>query len=158
GRITVVDRSYLNATEYKTNGWDLKLDYRKPTAFGAFDFYALGTIIEHDKRQLSIAAPLLDYAGFPGEGGEGKIKASSTLSWEYRQWTLGWSTTYYGSYGQIYSPGSPNALRSGPSTYFTDAQGGTTVPSQTYHSIFGSYAFDKAAPGLLSNLMLQFGV
>jgi len=158
GRITVVDVSYLNATQFKTNGWDLTIDYRKPTTFGTFDLYALGTVIEHDQRQYTIGGPSLDYVGFPSEGGEGKTKANLTLSWEYRQWTLGWTTISYGNYLQFGSPGGPRALQRGAYTHFTDAQGGFTIPSQTYHAIFGSYGFGKTPVGLLSNLTIQFGI
>jgi len=75
GRITLVNVSFINATEYKTNGWDLKIDYRKPTALGTFDLYTLGTMIQHDKRQYAIGSPSLDYAGYPSEGGEGKVQS-----------------------------------------------------------------------------------
>jgi len=159
GRITVVDVIYLNATQFKTNGWDVKIDYRKPTSFGTFDLYALGTVIAHDERQYTIDGPSLDYAGYPNDAGEGKIKANLAFSWEYRGWTLGWSATYYGSYTQSNAPGSPSYLQYGPNSYYTDAQGGYTIPSQTYHTIFGSYAFGKKSPiSPLSNLTIQFGI
>jgi hypothetical protein len=158
GRITVVDVSYLNATQFKTNGWDLTIGYRKPTTFGTFDLNALGTVIEHDRRQYTIGGPSLDYVGFPGENGEGKTKANLTLSWEYRQWTLGWTTIYYGNYTQYNAPGSPSYLQYGPNTYFTDAQGGYTIPSQVYHTLFGSYGFGKSPVSLLSDLTIQFGI
>jgi hypothetical protein len=159
GLITLVDASYLNAIEYKTNGWDLTIDYRKPTDFGTFDLHAVGTVIEHDQRQYTTGGPFPEYVGFPGEGGEGKTKANATLSWEYRQWTLGWTTTYFGSYLQAYgSPGSPYALQNGPYTGITDAQGGFTIPSQMYHAIFGSYGFGKTPVRLLSNVTIQFGI
>jgi outer membrane receptor protein involved in Fe transport len=158
GRITVVDVSPVNATEFQTSGWDLTIDYRKPTSFGTFDLHALGTVIEHDRRQYTVGGASLDYVGFPSEAGEGKTKANLSLSWEHWHWTLGWTTTYYGSYLQTGSPGSPSALQSGPATVFTDAQGGYTIPSQTYHAIFGSYGFGKTRAGLLSSLTIQFGI
>ena len=165
GLITIVNVSFLNATEYKTNGWDMTINYRRPTAFGTFDFYALGTVIEHDQRQYTIGGPFLDYAGYPADGGEGKIKANATLSWEYRGLKLGWTTTYFGNYRQYYSPGSPNYLQFGPFTNIINAQGSYTIPSQTYHEIFASYTFNKAAGeasglmhGILSNLTVQVGI
>ena len=166
GRVTVVDLSPLNATEYKTDGWDLTLDYRKPTTLGTLDLHAVGTVIEHDQRQYTIGGPFLDYVGYPSEQGEGKTKANATLSWEYRQWTVGWTTTYYGSYLQYNSPGGPYFIQFGPNPRFTDAQGGYTLPSQMYHDLFASYVFDKTTAGqksgiahnLLSNLTVQLGI
>src|SRR5262249_12411431 len=72
--------------------------------------------------------------------------------------TLGWTTIYYANYRQAYSPGSPTALQYGPYSGITNAQGGYTIPSQIYHSIFGSYSFVKTPAGFLSNLAIQFGV
>jgi iron complex outermembrane receptor protein len=158
GRITVVNLSPVNATQYKTDGWDLTLSYRKPTSYGTFDFRAVGTRIVNDLRQYAIGSPALEYAGFPGDGGETKTKANASLNWEYRRWTLGWTTTYFGSYSQIFSPGSPSAFQYGASTAYTSAQGGNTIHSQTYHSIFGSYNLAKAPVRALSNITVQFGI
>ena len=168
GLITVVNVSYLNAEEYRTSGWDLTMDYRKSTDFGTFNLHGLGTLVEHDQRQYTIGGRFADYVGFPGEGGEARIKANATFSWEYRRWTLGWTTTYFGSYLQVYgSPGSPYAIQSGqPYTFYTDAQGGYKIPSQVYHDIFVSYVFDKTAHAsestlagkALSGLAIQFRV
>jgi len=117
-----------------------------------------------DQRQYTIGGPFLDYVGYPSEQGEGKTKANATLSWEYRQWTVGWTTTYYGAYYQLGAPGDP-AFFTAFSKYPL-AQGGNTIPSQTYHQLFASYVFDKAAAGrnsglahnLLSNLTVQLGI
>jgi len=160
GRISVVDISYVNAEEYKSSGWDLTLDYRKPTTIGTFDLHAVGTVIAHDERQYTIGGPFLDYVGYPSEGGEGKIKANATLTWDYRQWTVGWAATYFGNYKQFASPGSPYDIQYYQGTYttYTDAQGGYAVPSQTYHDVFGSYSFGKTSVGLLSDLKFQFGI
>jgi iron complex outermembrane receptor protein len=165
GRITIVDDSPVNATEYKTSGWDLTLDYRKPTAVGTFDLHALTTMIQHDQRQYTIGGPFLNYLGYPADGGEAKSKASLTLSWEYRQWSLGWTTTYVGSYQQLGSPGDPVELQfPGSNAYVVAAQGAFTIPSQTYHSIFGSYASgsvpmkSRLASDALSNVTIQFGI
>jgi iron complex outermembrane receptor protein len=167
GLITVVNISPLNATQYKTNGWDLTLDYRKPTPVGTFNLHALGTVIEQDLRQLGIGQQALNYVGYPADGGEAKVKANMRLSWEYKRWTLAWTTTYVGSYFQTGSPNSPIFLEfPGTNSNVAAAQGGFTIPSQIYHEVFGSYAFGKTSLGqtsgvarhLLSNLTLQFGI
>jgi iron complex outermembrane receptor protein len=170
GLITTVDLSYLNAEQYQTDGWDLALDYRKPTVIGIFDLHAVGTVIEHDRRQYTIGGAFLDYVGYPSEGGEAKAKANTSLTWEYRHWTLAWTTIYYGSYRQGYGPGSPDAFQSGANFLYVDAQGGNTIPSQTYHNLVGSYSFDSPLSGrgqgdassftsrALSGLTIQFGI
>jgi hypothetical protein len=145
----------LNATQYQTQGWDLKIDYRKPTAFGTFGVHAAGTKIVHDLRQYSIDSPFLEYAGYPADGGEAKIKANTTLTWEFRRWTLGWSSTYTSSYYQYWTPGSPLAIQFGPNPIYGEAQGGLTIPSQVYHSFFGTYNIPEKSVGLFSNMTVN---
>lgn len=159
GRVTVLDLSDVNATLYSTAGWDVKIDYQKSTPIGTFELYALGTRIDRDLRQSTIGAPENDFVDFPADGGEGKLKANGTLSWENRGWRLGWSTTYYSSYRQSGAPGDPF----GVNTTFTDAQGGFTIPSQIYHDLFGSYTFggaqgNGAVRNVLADLTIQFGI
>jgi outer membrane receptor protein involved in Fe transport len=166
GRITVLNDAYVNATQYKTNGWDLTIDYRKPTSVGTFDLHALGTFIEHDLRQYDVGGPTLEYVGYPSEGGEAKARANITLGWEYRQWTLAWTTTYVGSYLQTGTPASPIYTQFGENGNIAAAQGDPRIPSQVYHEIVGSYVFAKTTPGqgsslprnLISNLTVQFGI
>jgi iron complex outermembrane receptor protein len=163
GRITVVNDSYVNAEMYKTNGWDLSLDYRKSTAYGTFGLHAVGTVIEHDLRQYTVGGPLADYVGFPSEGGEAKTKANGSLTWTYRHWMLGWTTTFFGSYEQAGAPGSAPVLFYS-NTYYTDAQGGYTIPSQVYHDVFATYTLKEVSTGssvanhLLSDMTVQFGI
>ena len=159
GLVTFVDDSPVNAIEYKTSGWDLKLDYRKSTTFGIIGAHAAGTLIAHDLRQYGIDSPFLEYAGFTNDGGEVKLKANATLSWEYRHLSLAWTTTYYAKYEQSYAPGGPSYAQFGPNPFYTDAQGGYTIPSQMYHDIYASYVVEQGrSDTLLSNLTIQFGI
>jgi len=164
GLVTMVDTSFVNATEYKTSGWDLKLDYLKPTALGTVGVHTAATVSKYDQRQYSIASPFLEYAGYPNDGGEAKVKGNATLSWEHRGWTAAWTTTYYSSYWQEFAPGSPLYIQFGPSPTVTGAQGSYSIPSQVYHDIFVSYVFGQGPTGrsfvdaVLSNLRLQFGI
>lgn len=167
GLIKIVDTSYLNATEYRTSGWDLKLDYSKDTRLGALRFHAAGTYIKYDQRQYGLESPFLEYAGFPNDGGEAKLKGNATLSWNYRHWTAAWSSTYYSSYRQIFSPGSPSFIQVGGAYSATaDAQGSNSIPSQMYHDVFLSYGtgprYDsgrsKPVDSVMSNLTIEIGV
>ena len=158
GLITTINQSYVNAEQYKTDGFDLTLGYHRETSLGTFDFTAYGTYIAHDQRQYTVGGALVDYAGYPAEGGEAKLKGNATLSWEYRGWNLGWTTTYLSSYYQELSPGSPGTIQYGTFTLFTAPQGGNSIPSQTYHSIFGGYTFAQSWGQPLAGLTLQFGI
>jgi len=169
-RITLIDETLINGYEYRTNGVDLSVGYRRDTPAGTFDFNATGTCILHERRQTVADGPFVEYAGYVNEGGPAKRKANATLSWRRGNVTLGWSTTYYGSYYQYGVAGGPNSRINGyVSTYYTGAQGSDTIPSQVYHDVFASYAFpnrvraaDAPAQRLgarfLSGLTLQAGV
>jgi len=167
-RITFVDTRILNANKYVTAGWDFSVDYEKPTPVGTFGFYAAGTVTEKDQRQLSLNGPALEFVNFAAEGGATRTKANASLTWEHRQWVLGWTTTYYSSYRQFQTPGSPlSILLGGPNPAYTAAQGGVpAIPSQVYHDFVASYAFDPtSAEGssgwgaqLLSGTKVQLGV
>lgn len=158
GRITVVDIGPVNANEYRTSGWDLKVDYLKSTPYGTWGLHTAATRIDYDLRQSQIDSPFVSYLGYPNDGGVGKIKANGTIDWALRNLSLAWTATYYSSYWQTGAAGSPS-----PSTATVAAQGSSSIPSQMYHDLYGSYSFDKrSAAGwfgeLLSKTTLQFGV
>lgn len=163
GLITFVDATTINAVVYQTSGWDASADYEKATSAGDFSFHVGGTRIDHERRQLAIGDPSIDFVDAPGEGGEGKIKANAALNWNFRNWTLGWASTYFGSYRQFGAPGGPLSQQYGDFfTSVTDAQGGLRVPSQLVHDFYASYVFNDVsagrASGLLTNLTIQLGI
>jgi iron complex outermembrane receptor protein len=174
GRITLIDNTLINANNYSTRGWDLSFDYRRETHLGVFGFYAIGTLISHEYRQLTFGAPTLDYVGWANSGGDPSRKASATFSWSYMRWAVNWTTNWISSYKQVGAPGDPTIYGGRPIdpntnpqlTGYTDAQGGDIVPSQTYHNLFASYSFGEVdSPNgphwrhnMLSNLSLQAGI
>src|ERR1700733_5385248 len=129
GLITEINESLINAPEYKTEGFDLTLDYRKPTPIGLFELRALGTFIDHEYRQIAYGVPMADYAGWTDEGGEAKAKVNGTVTWSYHQWNLGWTTRYYGGYSANQAPGDP--VFACPSC--TRNQGSDRIPGKIYH-------------------------
>jgi len=161
GLITQINDSLLNAVKYRTKGFDLSADYRKPTSLGTFDLRAMATVIEHDKQQTTLDQPFVDFVGWPGSGGVAKTKANATLTWIYRDWTVAWTTRWFDGYHQVGAPGDPSG-----NTYpgFVQAQGSTTIPSQMYHDLFASYTFGKGdGPSiwprrLISDFVIQVGV
>jgi iron complex outermembrane recepter protein len=155
GLVTLINESYINAPEFRTEGYDLSLDWVKPTHIGTWHFRAAATLIRLEDRQLAIGGPAEDYVGWPDEGGETKLKLNGTLTWARRGWTLGWSTRWYASYNVNGTAGDPvlsvtpgfvpclTASVSCPAV----AQGSSTIPSQIYHDLFVSYAFGKSTSG-----------
>jgi iron complex outermembrane recepter protein len=158
GLITQINESYINAPEFRTEGYDLSMDWQKPTSVGNWHFRAAATLIRLEDRQLSIGGPTADYVGWPDEGGETKLKLNGTLTWARNGWTLGWSTRWYASYNVNETAGDPvwsvipgsvpclTAANNCPAA----AQGSTTIPSQIYHDLFVSYAFGKSTSGSLA--------
>ncbi|MBL9214729.1 MAG: TonB-dependent receptor [Opitutaceae bacterium] len=168
GLVTLVDTSLLNLTRYETEGWDLSLDYQRKTAAGILTLRLGGTRIAAERRQDAVDAPLLDYAGYVAEGGPAKIKANATLTWEYRHWTAGWTARYFHSYRQYGAAGGPDSIQffaGAEDPFYIQAQGGDTIPAQTYHDVFLTRTFEQDAerPGrlgarLLDGLRVQVGV
>jgi outer membrane receptor protein involved in Fe transport len=166
GLITLVDTSLVNLFELESEGWDMSLDYHKMTSIGVFGFHALGTIQEHYKQQVSVTLPMLEYVGFPGEGGPAKFKGNIALTWEKGPLELSWATYIFGSYHQIGAPGDAYYYQQGlpPVTTYTLAQGGDTIPAQVTHDVFARYTFGKVSTGkglrdvIASNWIIRAGI
>jgi outer membrane receptor protein involved in Fe transport len=154
GIITLINESLINAPEYKTEGFDYSVDYRKPTIAGAFELRAQLTFIDHEYRQYSVGAPLWDLAGWPDDGGETKTKANATLSWDRSPWQLAWTARYFDGYGVQGAPGDPTGI----STFYTQAQGSYRIPSQIYHDMVATYVIRSPADRKRPTLTLQAGV
>jgi hypothetical protein len=151
GLITLINESDINAPEFRTEGYDLSLDWVKPTSVGNWHFRGAATWIRLEDRQLSIGGPTADYVGWPDEGGETKLKLNGTLTWARNGWTLGWSTRWYAGYNVNDTAGDPvfsvvpgfMPCLAAANNCAAGAQGSTTIPSQIYHDLFVSYAFAK---------------
>lgn len=158
GLVTLIDTSYINATKYETAGWDLSMDYTRTTGLGEWGIRALGTIIVRDQRQYVIGGPSLNYVGFPNDplgSGVGRAKATATVYWRDKGWSIDWTSAYYGSYKVAGVPGSPFASQFGTAPYAINvrAQGGETVASQIFHSLVLSYTFESKHPRSRSGLV-----
>ena len=79
-----------------------------------------------------------------------------------RHWRASWTTTYQSGYNQRGARGDPVYLGNNNAvltTLYTAAQGGDTVPSQTYHNVNLSYSFGpKHERGYLQGLSVQLTV
>ena len=145
GLVTEINESLINATEFKTKGWDLALNYHIPTTIGTFNLRGAATRIDHNLEQFTVDSPSYDYAGAPlSDGGQDKWKANGSVSWANQRWVVNWNTTWYGSYP---AAGSAAELQVGGSINPTllMAQGSDHIPSQIYHDLFVSYGFGQAS-------------
>jgi len=177
GQITRVNAYEFNATEFKTSGWDLSIDYPWETRAGQFALTMQGTYVDHDQRQLTPGTPFLEFAGHPNDAGFGtnpgpvKVKANASLHWSRGLWSAGWTTTYLGHYWQVGAPNSPlaqgcsscggNGVYGVTFAQLVAAQGGPEVASQTYHQIFGAYSFGEKNEGrrnVLSGMRLTWAI
>lgn len=152
GPISLVDYSLINGTKAETDGFDAGASYRwKTQAWGDFSLAAQATKIEHFKLQRQVNAPYVDVVNQIYDGGPLKLRASASLTWDLRDWSVGWMTNYFGSYLQFAGNGGA----------YIQAQGSDHVRSQTYHSLFGSYRFSDGAQrwhGALDGVSVQFGI
>lgn len=135
GPITLVDLKSMNLYKAFNEGYDISVSYRRQTgSYGSFDFTFLTSLPTHYKRKTALNQPYLDYVNYPGSGPLA-FRYNTTLVWDYRQWNLGWTTSYYGK-SKVFGP--PVST----STTSIDAQGSATTPSQMYHDMFVGYRFD----------------
>ncbi len=162
GQIEVVNRSYVNLTRRETEGMDVSFSYGLQTRLGVFNATALATRIFGEERQNSVNTPLLDYVNYVYNGGPIRLKGNTTLTWQRKALTMGWTTRYFGSYMQAGAPGGPNGAGY---TYTTLTQGSLTIPSQVYHDLFMAYDFGADADSrngfvarLLSGSQVQLNV
>jgi iron complex outermembrane recepter protein len=174
GPITLVDTSYINLFRLENEGWDVSASYQRQTPLGLFGFLTSHSINEHIMTQYDADEPMYDAVGYPSELGAAKYKSNATVTIASGAVSAGWTARYYSSYQQNGSPGGPMHARHLATGSFWDtswftAQGGTRIPSQTYHDAFVGYDFNsrasddavgwkRHADSLLSGLSVQVGV
>lgn len=156
GVLTFVDFSLLNANRGETDGIDFSLSYQHESdRHGIFGFSLSGTKILSYKTQTGFNQPLVDIVNQVANDGPLQYKANAILTWDFRNWGLGWMTNYYGSYPQY---------NAGGATAYVAAQGGNRIASQDYHNLFASYRFPggSAAGGwgsrALADVTIQGGI
>lgn len=138
GPITGIDTTAMNLFSTAVEAYDISLGYQRTTdTRGTFAVNALATVTEHYLQRVTLGAPLLEYVGTPSADGPLKFRGNFTATWSFRQWQLGWTSTYYDSYKVNAAPFTTavTAVRN---------NGGPTVPSQLYHDVFARYRFGQA--------------
>jgi hypothetical protein len=123
----------------------------------------MGTLVEHQKKQLTFGGPLMEYVDYVASGGPLKLMGNATVTWEWKKMALGWSARYYHSYKVYGSPGDPyyQTPTTVPLVLYTNAQGSYRIPPQVYNDMFARYSFGENTGHLgkwSHNLTIQFGV
>jgi outer membrane receptor protein involved in Fe transport len=132
GAVTQVNISAINGTQANTDGFTVNADYNLATAgYGSFELYALGSIVAHYRQQAGVGAPLNDLVNQVAAGGPLKFKETTSLTWKYGPWSVGWNANYWGEYKQ-YSVGTQA---------YIIAQGSDKIPGQIYHNLIVGYHF-----------------
>jgi iron complex outermembrane recepter protein len=166
GQITLVDVSNLNLYKLETEGWDFTVRYPFDTPIGAFDMALSSSIIEHLRSQYDQTLPQVDAINIPAENGAAKLKANVLVNWAYGPWRAGWVVTYFGHYEQFGAAGGPDSQQNfngAADPEWIVPQGGSWIPSQTYHDVMVGYTFRRTPPGdksqhLGKNLTVQLGI
>jgi outer membrane receptor protein involved in Fe transport len=135
GPITSIDGRYRNFLYAVNEGFDLSLRYRRQTdRWGAFDLSFTGTLPMHNLSKINLLTPEVDYLGYTGLGAP-KFNGNLSATWDYKQWTLSWTTRYV---DRLKIPAPPVTTF----TSYVVTQGGNFVPSQAYSDAFVTYRFD----------------
>ncbi len=151
GPISLVNLMSMNLLKSFNEGFDISVNYRHRTQrFGSFDANFLTTLPAKYMRKTTINTPFFDYVNYPGSGPLA-FRFNTGLTWDYRQWTAGWSAVYYGR-SKVFGP--PVST----STTTIQAQGSNMIPSSIYHDIFLSYRFSGKAAALRDPLNIFRGM
>lgn len=146
GMVTLVDTSSINQYYQEMEEYTASLRYATRTPFGNVEATFAGTRYTRFDKQILVNLPVADYVGFVSSGGPGKLKENATFNWQRGAWGAGWSATFYSSYAPRGAPGDP-AYATATAPLITNLQGaitrqgGTRIPSQTYHQVWVRYAF-----------------
>lgn len=153
GPIIALDDTAINLAKHEVQALDIALNYNLNTSnLGDFDISLNATHLLSSKTKTAPTAEYVENAGVFSSGnspGGVKWNAHIALNWQYNAWSFGWRTRYIDSY---YLNASRTAVAS---------QGAASIPSQTYHDFYGSYAFAELAESgmsILANTEIFFGV
>jgi iron complex outermembrane receptor protein len=149
GPITQLDLSLVSAEHVSTEGFDLSVGYRHETPrHGTFSIDLLGTVVDSFTRMVELGGESEEVVNQVWNGGPLDFRANATFGWQQGNWRLSWTAMHYGSYEQY------------PDPLYLIAQGGPTVPSQTYHNLLVGYRFGPAGgtSSALADLDVSLGI
>ena len=101
GNLISITSGYRNLTALRTTGFDL--EFRKTLAVpsaGKFTLAGNWTYIRNFKFQPAAGEPLLDSAGNNNYGPLPRMKATTSLTWEYQAFTTSLTYLFTGAYSQ----------------------------------------------------------
>lgn len=150
GAITRLSTAPFNLLRSLVEGFDFNLGYRRATSqFGTFDFSALATYNVLSTKKTSVTTPNLDYVSYTSVGVP-QYLANATLVWDYRNWSVSWTTRYVPSL-RVPAPPVTSAVTSA-----VLGQGGEWVPSQSYSDATFTYRFERRAQGTSASRLKRY--
>jgi outer membrane receptor protein involved in Fe transport len=159
GAIETVNISPLNLLKAHVETFDVAASYRRRTAqLGTFTVSSRGTFGNHYRRKTSLTQPMIEYVNVSGLGPL-KFTGNASLSWDYRNVTLRWTTRYFCKYRVAGPPIAAVSVNILP-------QGGEFVFSQNYSDLLLAYRFPgqvfaRSGPRLaraLAGVEVQLGI
>ncbi len=153
GPITALDNTVLNLSQATLEAYDVSLDYNWTAEnLGSFEFSAHLTDTVHSLARVTPSAIESESRGILNSvNGILRYRATGSLTWNWRQWSVNWFSRYYDSYYLT-------ADRS-----FVAAQGSATVPPQWVHDLNFTYRmartdFSRLPRWLRDGAVVNFGV
>jgi outer membrane receptor protein involved in Fe transport len=157
GPITLLNLRSMNLFKAYNEGYDFSASYsRRTETLGGFEFSFNTSLPKRAKRKTVANQPYLDYVNFAGSGPLA-FRYNTAFVWDYRGWSLGWNTRYYGK-SRVSGPPINSSLLT------IQASGSATNSQQSYHDLLLGYRFGpktahvKDPFNLLKGLELQLGI
>ncbi len=145
GRITQIDRRFINLFGRVARGIDYSVSYQRAWGKDHLAVTASHSTAIRNKTQYAVNRPSYDAVDFPSEGGSVRNRTTGNVAWRHDKWRFSWATQRYSDYKIRGAAGGPSSLQTAnggvvtPATTVT-AQGGDTVPAQIYHDVTFAYA------------------
>jgi outer membrane receptor protein involved in Fe transport len=147
GPVVSIDQTLLNIARTQVGAYDLQLDYDTSLGrYGELQLFAVATRQTHFRTQTVPQSPLVDLLGHTVFNPL-NLKGNLGLTWSRGGWSAGWMAQYFHSYlvyGQFDGQLDEAAIT---------AQGGRSVPHQTYHDAFVAYRTSRNGEALLARAL-----
>lgn len=154
GRIVSLDTSSVNLYRALYQAIDFQVDYSFDTGdAGRLRLYALGTWQPDAIKQISVAAPALNYTG--NNNGPLEWQGNGGFDWQLGSATISWNTQFYNSYN-VYATTDPRTTAGANAiAAAVRFQGARRIPRQAYSDLFVSYDFKS---GWMNGMRISAGV
>ena len=112
-----VNVSYSNLGFYKTSGVDLQVNWRKQIGEGTFGVNFLASVLDEFLTQDLPTAPIIDWKGTGGEGGQFDYRLFTTFNYFQGPYAVSLRWRHYPSIAHSSYATNPNTLTRGADSY-----------------------------------------